>query len=51
MTDDELDRLHGLEQERDRLKAALRLKMDEYKAHDPGYCKACDVARELLGEG
>jgi post-segregation antitoxin (ccd killing protein) len=31
-----------------RLTEALRLKMDEYRPHDPGYCAACDAARAAL---
>jgi post-segregation antitoxin (ccd killing protein) len=31
-----------------RLMEALRLKMDEYRPHDPGYCAACDAARAAL---
>jgi chromosome segregation ATPase len=37
-----------LEAEVSRLRAALRLKMDEYKQHDPGWCAACDSARAAL---
>lgn len=34
-----------------KLRNALVMKMDEYKAHDPGCCEACDKARSaLLGE-
>ena len=30
------------------LEEALRLKCDEYKMHDPGWCAACDSARAAL---
>jgi hypothetical protein len=40
----------ALRAEGDRLRAVLRLKMDEYKPHDPGYCPACDAARAALGD-
>ena len=35
----------------ERLREALLLKMDEYKAHDPGWCAACDSARAALRGG
>lgn len=32
------------------LRAALRLKMEEYRPHDPGFCQACDAARVVLNK-
>lgn len=31
-----------------KLRAAVRLKMEEYRPHDQGFCAACDAARAVL---
>jgi chromosome segregation ATPase len=38
----------GREEVRVRLRDALKLKMAEYQPHAPGFCAACDAAREAL---